>query len=133
VPDPRLFGYPILRIGFCRAKTQEVNYGEYLKNEWRALSGVSDDCEHGPKMSTLQTEGAHHEERQDQGHVLGHRSGSDVCVHVNYYYYGAFGRLLEQRDLIKLWRPACNRSIQLSDNREKTIYTVSSAGRASDS
>lgn len=50
-----------------------------------------------------------------------------LCVHVNYYYYGASGRFLEQRDLIKLWRPACNGARQPSESRENVICTVSSA------
>ena len=35
-----------------------------------------------------------------------------LCVHFNYYEYGAFGRLAEEKDLIERWRPACNRSTQ---------------------
>jgi hypothetical protein len=38
-----------------------------------------------------------------------------LCAHFNYYDYGAFGRLAEERDLIELWQPACNRSTQPSD------------------
>ena len=37
-----------------------------------------------------------------------------LCAHFNYYDYGAFGRLAEERDLIELWQPACNRSTQRS-------------------
>jgi hypothetical protein len=37
-----------------------------------------------------------------------------LCAHFNYYDYGACGRLAEERDLIELWQPACNRSNQPS-------------------
>ena len=33
-----------------------------------------------------------------------------LCAHSNYYDYGASGRLMEERDLIELWQPACNGS-----------------------
>ena len=35
-----------------------------------------------------------------------------LCVHFNYYEYGAFGRLAEEKDLIERWRPARSRSTQ---------------------
>ena len=37
-----------------------------------------------------------------------------LCAHFNYYDYGACGRLAEERDLIELWQPVCNRSNQPS-------------------
>lgn len=37
-----------------------------------------------------------------------------LCAHFNYYDYGTFGRLAEERDLIELWEPACNRSAHLA-------------------
>jgi hypothetical protein len=44
-----------------------------------------------------------------------------LCAHSNYYDYGAFGRLAEERDLIELWQPACN-SVTASALGERTQH-----------
>lgn len=54
-----------------------------------------------------------------------------LCAHFNYYEYGAFGRLAEERDLIELWQPACNRSTHsvwrgiLSFSRQRSVVFAS--------
>ena len=50
-----------------------------------------------------------------------------VCVHLNHYYYGAFGRLVEERDLIELWQPAGNRLTQSRTSRSEADLIIPTA------
>jgi len=62
-----------------------------------------------------------------------------LCAHFNYYEYGVAGRLAEERDLIELWQPACNRSTPavwrgtLSFTRERSVVFASDPDCATNS